>query len=239
MNKKYFISSPSYGMIDNQECLTRFNDMKLFTAKAYYFTKLIKVKVWYGSPSVTPKSEAPNVVLGIEGDYRLLSKENKIKTRHLAKVSASNVQTKTLEIANNLDYISKLYLCGEDVITYIKFETHKGKFIELGIFDKSTSIEISFNDQKNPHILQTLHGFFDDSGIRALGVRHIDAKRFFFINNMDILCVRYKVKKDKKFKERWENEQNLAKLNDGMKAIIKLCFLPDNPFGSVFKYMMD
>ena len=80
MSKKYFISSPSYGMIDNQEYLERFNDMNLFKAKTYLFTKLIKVKVWYGSPSVTPKSEAPNVVLGIEGDYKLLSKENKTKT---------------------------------------------------------------------------------------------------------------------------------------------------------------
>lgn len=239
MNRKYFISSPSYGMIDRQENLTRFNDMKLFSAKAYFFTKLIKVKVWYGSPSVTPKSNSPMVVLGIEGDYKLISKEKKKETRHLAEVRASNVQTKELTIENNLDYFSKLYLCGEDVLTYIKFETHKGKSIELGTFDKNKSIEISFNNEKNPHILQTLHGFFDNSGIRALGVRHIDSKRFFFINNMDILCIRYRLKKNKKFKEHWENEQSLAKLNDGMKAIIKLCFLPDNPFGSVFKYMMD
>ena len=239
MNRKFFISSPSYGMIEQPEDIIRFNDMKLFPSKTYLYTKLIKVKIWYGSPSVYPKSNSKSVVLGIEGDYNLLPKENKAMTRHLAKITSSNVETKELKIENNLDYFSKLYLCGEDVITYIKLETHRGKSIELGICDKSKSFNISLNDDKNPYILQTLHGFIDDSGIRALGVRYIQAKKFFFINNMDILGIRYRVKKNKKFKEYWENEKNLAKLQDGMKAIIKLAFLPDNPFGCVFKYMMD
>ncbi len=120
-----------------------------------------------------------------------------------------------------------------------KFITKKGNVLEIGHCDKNTMKEISLNNDQDPSIIQTLHGYYDDSGLRALGARYIQAKRFYFINNMDILGIRYKYQKDKKFREKWENEENINKLDNSMKAIIKLAVLPNNTFGVIFKYMME
>ena len=235
MNTDYFLSSPSYGMIESSKSI-RFNDMKLFTAKTYFFTKLKKIKVWYGTPSDISKAERRKVVLGIEAEYKLLKSK---PIRNLGKISSYDVITSEVKLKDNTDFFTKLYLCVEDVITYIKLMTKKGNVLEVGQCDNKTKKEISLNNDKDPSIIQTLHGYYDNTGLRALGARYIQANRFYFLNNMDILIIRYKIKVDKKFKEKWEKEENLKKLDIGMRAIIKLSKLPDNTFGTIFKYMME
>ena len=235
MNKDYFLSSPSYGMIESGKSI-RFNDMKSFKAKTYFFTKLKKIKVWYGTPSDISKAERRKVVLGIEAEYKLLKSK---PIRNLGKISSYDVITSEVKLKDNTDFFTKLYLCVEDVITYIKLMTKKGNVLEVGQCDNKTKKEISLNNDKDPSIIQTLHGYYDNTGLRALGARYIQANRFYFLNNMDILIIRYKIKVDKKFKEKWEKEENLKKLDIGMRAIIKLSKLPDNTFGSIFKYMME
>ena len=235
MNKDYFLSSPSYGMIESSKSI-RFNDMKSFKAKTYFFTKLKKIKVWYGTPSDQSKAERHKVVLGIEAEYKLLKSK---PIRNLGKISSYDVITSEVKLKDNTDFFTKLYLCVEDVITYIKLMTKKGNVLEVGQCDNKTKKEISLNNDKDPSIIQTLHGYYDNTGLRALGARYIQANRFYFLNNMDILIIRYKIKVDKKFKEKWEKEENLKKLDIGMRAIIKLSKLPDNTFGTIFKYMME
>ena len=235
MSTNYFLSSPRYGMIDFKNSI-RFNDMKLFTAKSYLFTKLKKIKVWYGTPSDKSKDKKDKAVLGIEAEYKLLKDKPK---RNLGEITSNDVVTAEVKLKDNTDFFTKLYLCVENVITFIKFMTKKGNVLEIGHCDKNTMKEISFNNDQDPVIIQTLHGYYDNTGLRALGARYIEAKRFYFINNMDILGIRYKYKRDKKFREKWENEKNLQKLDTAMKAIIKLAVLPDNTFGAIFKYMME
>ena len=235
MNTDYFLSSPSYGMIESGKSI-RFNDMKSFKAKTYFFTKLKKIKVWYGTPSDISKAERHKVVLGIEAEYKLLKSK---PIRNLGKISSYDVITSEVKLKDNTDFFTKLYLCVEDVITYIKLMTKKGNVLEVGQCDNKTKKEISLNNDKDPSIIQTLHGYYDNTGLRALGARYIQANRFYFLNNMDILIIRYKIKVDKKFKEKWEKEENLKKLDIGMRAIIKLSKLPDNTFGTIFKYMME
>ena len=235
MSKNYFLSSPSYGMIMPMES-TRFNDMKLFIGKSYLFTKLKKIKVWFGTPSDKSKQNNKKAVLGIETEYKLIKDKPK---RHLGSITSNDVVTAEVKLKDNTDFLTKLYLCVEDVITFIKFMTKKGNVLEIGHCDKNTMKEISLNNDQDPSIIQTLHGYYDDTGLRALGARYIQAKRFYFINNMDILGIRYKYQKDKKFREKWENEENINKLDNSMKAIIKLAVLPNNTFGVIFKYMME
>ena len=236
MSKKYFISSPSYGFITKK--FSRFNDLNLFKTKSYLFTKLNKIKIWYGPATVKGINKQPKVILGIEPNYRFLGKNDEKPKRYLAKLSSNDIEVKELALKNNSDYFCKIYLCVEDIITYIKLVSKNGEVLEIGNFDEKTSKNISFNNDKNPHLIQTLHGFYDDAGLRALGVRHIQANKYFFINNMDILTLRYKVRHDNNFKKHWEKQENLDKLNVRMKAIVKLIFLPDNQFGYVFKYMI-
>ena len=235
MNRDYFLSSPSYGMINPMES-KRFNDMKLFIGKSYLFTKLKKIKVWFGTPSDKSKQNNKKAILGIETEYKLIKGKSK---RHLGSITSNDVVTAEVKLKDSTDFFTKLYLCVEDVITFIKFMTKKGNVLEIGHCDKNTMKEISLNNDQDPSIIQTLHGYYDDTGLRALGARYIQAKRFYFINNMDILGIRYKYQKDKKFREKWENEENINKLDNSMKAIIKLAVLPNNTFGVIFKYMME
>lgn len=235
MEKRYFLSSPSYGMIETHKS-QRFNDMKLFTSKSYLFTKLTKVTVWYGSTSDKSDKNKRKVVLGIEAEYKLLKNKS---NRNVKNILSNDIIVKEIKLKNSSDFFTKLLFCVEDVITYIKFVTKKGNVLELGNFDENTSKEISLNNDNDPSIIQTLHGYYDDSGLRALGARYIQAKRFYFINNIEILGIRYRIKRDEKFKEKWENEENIKKLDVCMQAIIKLAFLPNNTFATVFKYMME
>ena len=80
MNRDYFLSSPSYGMINPMES-KRFNDMKLFIGKSYLFTKLKKIKVWFGTPSDKSKQNNKKAVLGIETEYKLIKGKSKILYR--------------------------------------------------------------------------------------------------------------------------------------------------------------
>ena len=124
------------------------------------------------------------------------------------------------------------------MITYIKLKSKNGKKIELGEYDENTAKKITFIFKKEPHIIQSLHGYYDESGIRALGMRHISALKYCLINNIEILTLRHIIKNNEKKKEYWENEKNIEKLNLGMKAVVKLAMLPDNPFAFVFKYLV-
>ena len=234
MSKKanYFESSPSYGLIRNK--FKRFNDLELFTGKSYLFTRLNKIKIWYGSSS---KAKDKKAILGIEANYRLANKNNENLNRHTCEIKASNIIVKELKLAK-ADYFCKINLCFDDVLTYIKLQSRNGKSIELGDYDAKQVKNISFNTDKDSHIIQTLHGYYDNEGIRALGMRHISNSKYCLVNNIDILYLRHKIKNDEKLKQYWENEKNINKLNMGMKAVAKLAMLPDNPFSYVFKYLI-
>ena len=234
MSKKtnYFESSPSYGLIRNK--FKRFNDLELFTGKSYLFTRLNKIKIWYGS---SPNAINKKAILGIEANYRLANKNNETLNRHTCEIKASNIIVKELKLTKT-DYFCKINLCFDDVLTYIKLQSRNGKSIELGDYDAKYAKNISFNSDKDSHIIQTLHGYYDNEGIRALGMRHISKSKYCLVNNIDILYIRHKIKNDEKLKQYWENEKNINKLNMGMKAVAKLAMLPDNPFSYVFKYLI-
>ena len=234
MSKKtnYFESSPSYGLIRNK--FKRFNDLELFTGKSYLFTRLNKIKIWYGS---SPNARDKKAILGIEANYRLANKNNENVNRHTCEIKASNIIVKELKLKKT-DYFCKINLCFDDVLTYIKLQSRNGKSIELGDYDAKYAKNISFNSDKDSHIIQTLHGYYDNEGIRALGMRHISKSKYCLVNNIDILYLRHKIKNDEKLKQYWENEKNINKLNMGMKAVAKLAMLPDNPFSYVFKYLI-
>ena len=159
MEKKYFLSSPSYGMIESHKS-KRFNDMKLFTGKSYLFTKLTKVKVWFGTPSEKSDKDKGKVVLGIEAEYKLLKDKS---NRNVGEVKSSDIVVKEIKIKDSTDFFTKLLLCVEDVITYIKFVTKKGNVLELGNFEQNISKEISLNNDNDLSIIQTLHGYYDNS----------------------------------------------------------------------------
>jgi len=60
----------------------------------------------------------------------------------------------------------------------------------------------------------------------------------YIFASISILRLRHIIKTDENQKEYWSKDDNLSKLDIGMKALIKTVFLPDAPFSTVFKYLV-
>ena len=234
MKLKNYEFTPSYGFIRKE--YTRFNDTKLLEGNSAYFTILKKIKLWYGTPKNNDNYlDYSKVILGIECQYRTLGGKTIKADKHCSPVESDDVEVKELELDNN-DYFCKFFICSDDIIYYIKLESFKGKTIEIGQFYENISKNPSFNGAKSPHIIQTFYGFHDNVGLRALGFGHTPKINMYIINFLGILRLRHMMKHNEKQKNYWSNENNIKKLDLSMKAIIKLAFLPDGPFASVFKY---
>ena len=224
MEERKYELSPSYGFIKRE--YIRFDDTILFSGKSYLFAFVKKIKLWYRK----------RVILGIECEYKLLNGTIIKGERHVSKLESDDIFVKELELKDEDDFFSKFYICFDDIISYVKIESHQGKIIEVGDCDNNLLKISSFNDAKYPHIIQIFYGFKDDCGLRALGFRHVPKVYMLILNLIDILRLRHKMKCDNKIKEYWEGKNNYEKLDLGMKAIFKMVLLPDSPFSAVFRY---
>ena len=233
MEEKIYETSPSYGYIKPE--FQRFNDKKKFVGRTYLLASLYKIKIWHGTPANGLYKKGCKAILGIECWYKSMGKKQKESERHLGLIESSDVNTKVFELADN-DFFSKCYMCYDDIITYIKLVSFKGKTFEIG--DKTTERNISINDREKPHIIQYLFGFLDNCGLRALGFRHAPRFEMIIMNNIGLLRLRHMIKKDAKKNEYWSNENNLKKLDIPMRAIAKLVYLPDYPFSVVYQFFI-
>ena len=233
MEERSYEYTPSYGFI--RKDYNRFNDKKLFKGKLYLFAILKKIKLWYGTPIQGDNNLEKKVILGIECKYSILGGQKITAKSHCGKLGSDDIEVKELELKEN-DFFNKFYICSDDIITYIKLESYQGKKIELGEYDEKLNRKVVFNEEKNPHVIQSFYGFYDDYGLRALGFQHIPKIKMLVLNLIILLRLRHQVKNDMKKKEYWSNKKNLEQLDNGMKAIIKSVFLPDVPFSHIFKY---
>ncbi len=236
MEERRYESSPSYGFIRKE--YKRFNDIKHFNGIEYLFVFLKKIKLWYGTPAKGDNNLDTKAILGIEAEYRVINRKTVKAESHLSKIESNDIQTKELSLKND-DYFTKIYICCDDIISYIKLESLKGEKIELGSLDEKLLKKISFNDAKNPHVIQYFYGFIDDYGLRALGFRHVPKASLLIMNQYDIFRFRHLIKQDEKKKEFWENKDNLKDLDTSMKAIAKLVFLPDSLFSFIIKFLAE
>ena len=232
MEERSYEYTPSYGFIRKE--YNRFNDKKLFKGKLYLFAILKKIKLWYGTPTPGDNNLNTKVILGVECEYKLEGKKI-VAEKHCGKITNDDIEVKDLELGDD-DYFIKFFICSDDIIKYIKLESYKGKVIELGQYEENLNRKITINEEKNPHVIQSLYGFYDNYGLRAVGFQHVPRINMLVLNLIVILRLRHQVKNDMKKKEYWSNEKNLGKLDYGMKAIVKSVFLPDVPFSYIFKY---
>ena len=220
----------------HQKC-RKFDDSDLFKEHKYYM-KLIKLKLWYGT--ISPKiEEKENIygkcILGIQCDYQnTINGEKKQTEMHCGALTSNDINTKELELKEG-DYISKFYICFNDVITYLKFVTKKDKSIEFGVFDKDSQKTIIFNSDESAHMIHSFFGYYNDYGLRALGCIHLKRKKYFFFNLIDVFRYRYKIKTNEEEKNKW-NEEAISKLGYLEKTFVKLCLLPNALFFCVIKY---
>lgn len=236
MEEKFCESTPSYGFIRRE--YNRFNNINLFTGKSYLFAMLKSIKLWYGT--IGEKDDLlliEKAILGLECKYQILDGKTVKSIRYVGVLKSNDIETKELELDKG-DFFTKFSICYDDIITYLRFESIKGKVIELGERSENLLKNIQFNEENGPHIIQILYGFYDNKGLRALGFKHVPKVKMFILNLINILRFRHKIKTDINEKDYWSDEKNLEKLDVGMKAIVKLVFLPDSPFSVVFKFCL-
>ena len=234
-NINQFESSLTYGFI--QKNFTKFNDSELFQGNIVLFSILKKIKLWYGTPAKGDDNLNTKAILGIECQYKFLDNKVKKGERHIGSIVSNDVVVKELELSGD-DFFTKFYICFDDIITYLKLISYKGKTIELGDYDPKFVRHLTFNEASNPHAIQTFYGFYDKFGLRAIGFKHVTKIKLMLMNYISILRLRHLIKHDSTKNDYWSNENNTKKLNDEMKAVAKLVYLPDIPFISIFKFMI-
>jgi hypothetical protein len=235
MEERIYETSPSYGFIKKD--YKRFNDKSQFNGRSYLFAGISKIKIWYGTPVKSPDNDNKNdkAILGIECWYKSMGQKIKDSVRHIGTIQSSDVVTKELELKEN-EFLSKCYISYDSIIRYIKFVSNKGTPIELG--NSTNQQSLSINEREKAHIIQYLFGFYDDCGLRALGFRHAPRIKMIIMNNIGILRLRHLIKTDAKQKEYWSKEENLQKLDEPMRAIAKLAYLPDYPFSIIYQFFL-
>ena len=207
---------------------TKFVDKDIFESKYQNYIRLTKVKIWY-------EMKYNNDILGIQCEYHnSITGEKKETQMNCGKLDSSDIIVKDIEL-NEGDYITKFYLCYDNIISYIKFITKKEIIFEVGKYNKNCEKTINFNSDEYPHMIQSFHGYYDNYGLRALGCIHIKRKNYFFLNLIDIFRFRHILKNNENEKKKW-TEEIINKLNYLEKAFIKVCLLPDSQFSIVIKY---
>lgn len=197
---------------------------------------LHKVKLWYGTPKPGEDNIKDKLILGIQCVYVDTVSGNKTTSeQHCGDITKEDVEVKELELKEG-DYINKLYLDFDGGITHLKFLTNKGQCLELGEEKEDTKKTVEINTEKDPHMVQTFFGYYNTYGLRALGCKYISKKNFILINLMGILRLRHVFNTNEEEKKKWQNPEELNKLNYKMRTVAKLCALPDKTFSGVLEF---
>ncbi len=227
-------STPVYGYIPKEKI--RFCDKDLFGDDLWKYVILKKIKLWYGTPKSGDDNLKYKIIVGIQCVYQNTVSGIKTTTdQHCGDISADDIEIKEHELKEN-DYYTKFYIDMENAITHLKFVTKTGEILELGKEKDHTKRTVEFNDDKEPNMIHSFVGIYNSFGLRALGCKFILKKDFFLINLIGILRLRHLFKTNEKEKKKWENIEELNKLSFEMKAIAKLCLLPDATFTVVMRY---
>lgn len=235
MMKNRYESTPIYGYVPSDKI--HFADNDIFGPEMWKYQVLNKVKFWYGTPKAGEANLKDKIVLGIQCVYMdTISGKKTTTEQHIGDISKDDVETKELELKEN-DFFNKFYVDIDMAITHIKLETKNGENIEIGEEKEDLKRTVEFNTFKEMYLVQSFFGFYNIYGLRALGCKFISKKNFMLISLMGILRLRHLFKINEEEKEKWQNPEELKKLNYKMQAVAKLCALPDKTFSGVIKYI--
>ena len=204
----------------------------LFDENLIPYTTIKSIKVWFGSLQEKSNCES---LLGMEIVYLNYITGERKNTRYMgAPIESQNVEIKELNIKEG-QYLSKMNLGFVEYITYLKFTTNKGEFIEFGIKDDNEKNLNYVNIGNN--IILNLKGYMTPSGIRCLGCDFVPYENFLLNRIIDIFRLRTRLIRDEKYKQKFEDENEISKLDNEMKIYLKVCQLPKGLFWNVIKYL--
>ena len=204
----------------------------LFPENIRLYSSIKSIKIWYGNP---PDEQNIKSLLGIQVMYlNYFTGEKKMTEYQGSQITELNVETKELNIKED-DYLSKVYLGFNQFITHLKFETKNGDSIEIGniIEEQEKNSVNDINEGRN--IIMNIKGYIFPKGIRTIGFEYMPYKKFFFNRLIDLFRLRHKVQKE--FKDKYNNLEEINKLNYEMKCALKICQLPDTHFSCIIKYL--
>ena len=230
-----FDMSPILGLILAKNKI-KFNDSELFKGNSWIYAVLKKIRIWWGSPNKKELSKN-KTLLGIQCKYKnIITGEEKESLIHSGQLLSSDIIEKNIELKAG-EYFNKFYIGFDYEISYIKFETNLNSVLEFGTKKNSEMKTIKLNNGKN--MIQCFNGYYNKDRITALQCKYISIKNFNFINMIDIFRLRHFFKVNEKEKEKWKNKNILNKYSTYIKAVAKLCLLPDNQFYSVIKFLFE
>lgn len=236
LNNKKYRSTPIYGSIPKER--TRFCDTDIFGPNNWRYAMLRHIILWYGTPKNSPEISTEKSCLGIQCVYYdPVSGSKKVSKPHCGELSSSDVEKKELELKEG-DIFTKLNIGFETSITHLKFTSLRGEVLEIGKMKEELNKTILFNNEKEPHMIQCLAGYFNNSGLKGLGCKYISKKNYLYINLLGIFRLRHLFKNNRAEKEKWSDIKLLNSLNKDMKAVVKVCLLPDVQFSYVIKYCL-
>lgn len=237
--KEVYEKTPYLGFY-NEKC-KKFVDSELFDKNHKYYIKLRKVKVWFGQSDFSFETIDERIygknILGIQCDYLdSLNGEIKSTEMHCGSMSDANIVTEVLDLSNN-DYITKMIICFSNIISYIKLETKLNKKLELGTFNKAFSKTLKLNSSKEPHILNSFYGYYNELGLRAIGCNYFNRDNYILYHFIDYFRYRQFLKNNPDEKEEW-TEESINSLKYDEQVFIRICLLPNALFFNIIKYYL-
>ena len=105
------------------------------------------------------------------------------------------------------------------------------------LYNKDLAKTLKLNSDKEPHILISFFGYYNDLGLRALGCNFVKRDYFVLFNCIDYFRYRLFLKNNAEVKEEW-TENKIQSLSYDEQVFIKICLLPNSLFFNIIKYYL-
>ena len=228
-----FTYTPIYGKMSFNKI--RFSDMELIPKKFWKSTSLRKIKLWYGTPKDMPKNMKS--ILGFQATYFEYITSKKYEKFHGIDIANDNIIVKELELKSN-DYFTEFEIEHDDQITYLKFITKNGNFLEIGEKNKNQKVVTLFEKLNEPFIIHIFSGFYDQKGLLGLGCLIFPVRKLVLMSKFAIFLLRFILGRKKEKKEEWLNPEKYNKLSLEMKAIVRTCTMPKLLFLNIMRFCL-
>lgn len=200
-----------------------FDDMQDTFKEKYIQQKIIKLKIWSG------KKDGSDIIYGIQAFYKNLNTGKITPTKEYKGEGFDKV--------DEFEILSNEYLCDFKVridteVTHLGFKTSKNREIDVGN-GKGEEKYIKYNGGK--YIIISIYGCYNKY-LEAIGCGYVDREWYMKKMCFGYFELRYKFKKDEKFKNEWVNK--ISSLSLFEKALVKTCILPDAAFTEIIRFCL-
>ena len=214
-------SIPFYGICDFNLTKKLYDDNFSSKENAFQY-RLSKIHFYIGEK---------NKILGIQSFYKNL-KRIEFPGKLIFNESIKELKILQFEIPPNdfLCYMN-IYKTDSEGIKRLKFETKKGKEIEVGEGGEDSKIS-NLNDKKENVILSISGGY--STQLDIISCRYIKMNDYFG-NILGYFELRIKLKNEV-FKKKVDS--NVSKYEDSDRILLKVCLLPESCFNGIIQFCM-